>query len=261
MQTCIWPVWCHCHSLSLASVKSRLVLPFWYQLTRVVPDKGLLNGCVCVCFLQTDAIKASIKLTHQRAALLWYLQSCCCRCRETVSWTAAALCPAWKLSWTSLLQDRETPSKLTRRGESNSSWGRRPVVLTANRWHYMPPRFVVSETSRCSYSCYFTSSAVTVDFSHMTASSSASWSRFSPPSNFVNEHALTMWFMVCRWPQSQWRDPMCKLAQHGSWPVRKRFTRGRVWLYSKWSTPSLSCLLQYQRQTDDVPALQKLCCR
>ena len=28
VQTCIWPSWCHCHSLSLASVKSRLVLPF-----------------------------------------------------------------------------------------------------------------------------------------------------------------------------------------------------------------------------------------
>ena len=49
VQTCIWPSWCHCHSLSLASVKSRLVLPFWYRLTRVVLDKGPLNGCVCVC--------------------------------------------------------------------------------------------------------------------------------------------------------------------------------------------------------------------
>ena len=29
------------------SVKSRLALPFWYQLTRVVPGKGPLNGCVC----------------------------------------------------------------------------------------------------------------------------------------------------------------------------------------------------------------------
>ena len=48
VQTCIWPSWCHCHSLSLASVKSRLVSPFWYRLTRVVPDKGPLNGCVCV---------------------------------------------------------------------------------------------------------------------------------------------------------------------------------------------------------------------
>ena len=49
MQTCICSSWCHCHSLSLASVKSRLVLPFWYWLTWVVPEKGPLNGCVCVC--------------------------------------------------------------------------------------------------------------------------------------------------------------------------------------------------------------------
>ena len=49
VETCIWPSWCHCHSLSHASVKSRLVLPFWYRLTRVVPEKGPLNGCVCVC--------------------------------------------------------------------------------------------------------------------------------------------------------------------------------------------------------------------
>ena len=45
----MWPSWCHCHSLSLASVKSRLVLPFWYRPTWVVPEKGPLNGCVCVC--------------------------------------------------------------------------------------------------------------------------------------------------------------------------------------------------------------------
>ena len=50
VQTCIWPSWCHCRSLSLASVKSRSVLPFWYRLTRVVPEKGPLNGmCVYVC--------------------------------------------------------------------------------------------------------------------------------------------------------------------------------------------------------------------
>ena len=34
--------------LSLASVKSRLVLPFWYRLTRVVLERGPLNGCVGV---------------------------------------------------------------------------------------------------------------------------------------------------------------------------------------------------------------------
>ena len=40
--------------LSLASVKSRLVLPFWYRLTRVVLEKGPLNGCVCVCVCVCD---------------------------------------------------------------------------------------------------------------------------------------------------------------------------------------------------------------
>ena len=48
VRTCIWPGWCHCHSLSLASVKSGLVSPFWCLLTRVVPDKGPLNVCVCL---------------------------------------------------------------------------------------------------------------------------------------------------------------------------------------------------------------------
>ena len=51
VQTCIWLSWCHCHSLSLAAVKSRLVLPFRYRLTWVVPDKGPLSGCMYdVCF-------------------------------------------------------------------------------------------------------------------------------------------------------------------------------------------------------------------
>ena len=45
VQTCIWPSWCHCHSLSLALVKSRLVLPFCYRLTQVVLEKRPLNGC------------------------------------------------------------------------------------------------------------------------------------------------------------------------------------------------------------------------
>ena len=40
LQTCICPSWCHCHSLSLASVKSRLVSSFWYWLTWVSRKKG-----------------------------------------------------------------------------------------------------------------------------------------------------------------------------------------------------------------------------
>ena len=51
VQTCIWPSRCHCHSLSLASVKSRLVFPFWYWLTWVVGSPGkraVKRVCVCV---------------------------------------------------------------------------------------------------------------------------------------------------------------------------------------------------------------------
>jgi len=70
MQACMWPSWCHCHSLSLASVKSRLVLPFWYWLTWVVPEKGLLNGCVCVYSVSTVWC-SDIKI-------MWYIQICKC---------------------------------------------------------------------------------------------------------------------------------------------------------------------------------------
>ena len=48
VQTCICPSWCHCHSLSLASVKSRLVLPFWHRITWVVPKRAVKRMCVCI---------------------------------------------------------------------------------------------------------------------------------------------------------------------------------------------------------------------
>jgi len=53
---------------SLASVKSRLVLPFWYRLTQVVLEKRPLNRCVCVdntssmLILICIHIKADLKL-------------------------------------------------------------------------------------------------------------------------------------------------------------------------------------------------------
>ena len=59
VQTCTW---CYYHSLSLASVKSRLVLPFWYQLTRVVPEKGPLNECVCVCVCVRACVRACVRV-------------------------------------------------------------------------------------------------------------------------------------------------------------------------------------------------------
>jgi len=45
---CIWSSWGHCYPETpsfVASLKSRLVFPFWYQVTQVVLDKRPLNGC------------------------------------------------------------------------------------------------------------------------------------------------------------------------------------------------------------------------
>ena len=49
VQTCIWPSWCHCQSLSLASVKSRFGFTFLVPAHPGSPGQRLLNGCVCVC--------------------------------------------------------------------------------------------------------------------------------------------------------------------------------------------------------------------
>ena len=52
---------------SLASVKSRLVSPFWYWLTWVVPEKGPLNGCVCVCAPSTTWFLGPTRVLTQMA--------------------------------------------------------------------------------------------------------------------------------------------------------------------------------------------------
>jgi len=95
MQTCTWPSWCHCQSLSLASVKSRLVLPFWYRFSRVVLEKGPLNRCVCVraCVFQMVhkvivvvskfhyenpiLVKYGLKSTGRITKTRWWYINCC----------------------------------------------------------------------------------------------------------------------------------------------------------------------------------------
>jgi len=44
----------------LPSVKSRLVLSFWYRLTWVVPEKGPLNGCMCLCVVVCTPLYGNI---------------------------------------------------------------------------------------------------------------------------------------------------------------------------------------------------------
>ena len=57
--------------LSLASVQSTLVLPFWYRLTRVVLDKGPLNGCVCVVAVVAAAV---LTVVYRSTCISWHLQ-------------------------------------------------------------------------------------------------------------------------------------------------------------------------------------------
>ena len=101
--TCICPSWCLCHSLSLASVKSRLVLPFWYRLTWVVPEKGPLKGgvCVCVCVYYEWPCVCQERWCEGQSAWRWRNQrrqfwcwaSCRCR-RRQLTWVTR--CVDWR---------------------------------------------------------------------------------------------------------------------------------------------------------------------
>ena len=95
VQTCLWPSWCHCHSLPLALVKSRLVLPFWYRPTWVVLEREPLNGCVCVCVMNESHFidtffqcHKTLMFTNGWVAMLIGLHSGVYRCtlRFTNSW-------------------------------------------------------------------------------------------------------------------------------------------------------------------------------
>ena len=48
VQTCIWPSWCHCHSLSLALVKSRLVFTARCYASAVLAMALCLSVCLSV---------------------------------------------------------------------------------------------------------------------------------------------------------------------------------------------------------------------
>ena len=50
VQTCIWSSWCHCHSLSLASVNSRLVFTFLVPTHPGGPgQRAVKRVCACAC--------------------------------------------------------------------------------------------------------------------------------------------------------------------------------------------------------------------
>ena len=70
VRTCIQPSWCHCHSLSLASVKSRSAYPG-------SPEQRAIKW-VCVCSVPTHLIHCSLERlpSHPKQAHDWF--SCFC---------------------------------------------------------------------------------------------------------------------------------------------------------------------------------------
>ena len=50
MCVCVCVCVCACVRACVHACVRACVLSFWYQLTRVVLEKGLLSGCVCVWF-------------------------------------------------------------------------------------------------------------------------------------------------------------------------------------------------------------------
>ena len=79
---------------SLVSFKSRLVLPFWYWLTQVVPKKRPLNGCSSSSLFHT-ALDVFIDTFHNLEVcsvssfnVFFTLCCICLQCFDAVGWAA-----------------------------------------------------------------------------------------------------------------------------------------------------------------------------
>jgi len=74
VQTCIWPSWCHCHSLSLASVKSRLVFSFLVPAHLGSPRKRAVKQlwvCACVVVNVCDVLSCRGICNVSHVSIAW----------------------------------------------------------------------------------------------------------------------------------------------------------------------------------------------
>ena len=68
VQTCMWPSWCHCHSLSLASFKYRLVLPSGTGSPSSPGQRAVKR--VCVYCVKIDE-QIEMPFAGSRGAMVW----------------------------------------------------------------------------------------------------------------------------------------------------------------------------------------------
>ena len=75
VQTCIWPSWCYCHSLSLASVKCQIDFTFLVPAHPGSPGKTAVKR-VCVCCKWTGlSVEESARMTEDRDKWRKYVHS------------------------------------------------------------------------------------------------------------------------------------------------------------------------------------------
>ena len=82
VQTCIWPSWCHCHSQSLASLKSRIGFTFLAPAHLGSPwQRAIKRMCACVFQLNFQFVPIShiVKLCSFVTQFVKYLHRGRCR--------------------------------------------------------------------------------------------------------------------------------------------------------------------------------------
>jgi len=125
-----------------ASVKSRLVLPLWYWLTRVVPGKGPLNRCVCACVCPRPSTTIHSIIFF---SIIFLVQFTCL----TVLFHNLSPGPLWSSSWSGtlcfILQRLVVmlSSRLHSRSPMDSS------TAAAVRCYPLPKHFFTQSSSFC----------------------------------------------------------------------------------------------------------------
>jgi len=75
MIVCIWPRQCHYHLKtlsSIASLKSKIVSPFWYRFAQVVLEKRPLNKCFCKLWLYATVHGKTLQMQGVALFLVTY---------------------------------------------------------------------------------------------------------------------------------------------------------------------------------------------
>ena len=153
VHTCIWPSWCHCHSLSLASVKFRLALPFWYQLTSVVPDKGPLNMCSVVYHMTWMVVTGWMLLGYKprgrrtpakpaHATTMWRASLMLQKSREAMARREVDVDETSQSSVLKTTVDRGT-DQVTTTGWQRE-WNQKPASVSNNHNDFVWPFFTVT---------------------------------------------------------------------------------------------------------------------